>query len=135
MVKCSYFIPLENTRKIKVLWCFHGVWNGNHCVKSVQIRSFFWAVFSSIWLEYGDLRSKFPYSVRIQKNTDQKKFRIWTLFTQKWVKAYSMGGVRCVLDFQATTWKPKDRHVNPKWLLLQRDGIHSYFNSNWAQLK
>ena len=25
---------------------------------------------------------KSPYSVRIQENTDQKKIRIWTLFTQ-----------------------------------------------------
>ena len=28
------------------------------------------------------LRSKSPYSVRIWENTDQKKLRIWTLFTQ-----------------------------------------------------
>ena len=27
-----------------------------HCVKSVQIRSFFWFVFSRIRTEYGDLR-------------------------------------------------------------------------------
>ena len=32
--------------------------------------------------EYGDLQSKFPYSVRIQENTDKKKLLIWTLFTQ-----------------------------------------------------
>ena len=42
-----------------------------HCVKSVQIRSFFWSVFSCI-----------RNSVQIQENTDQKKLRIWTLFTQ-----------------------------------------------------
>ena len=30
----------------------------NHCVKSVQIRSFFWSKFSCIRTEYGDLRSK-----------------------------------------------------------------------------
>ena len=53
-----------------------------HCMKSAQIRSFFWSVFSCIWIEYGDLP---PYSVRIQENTEQKKFRIWTLFTQ-WKK-------------------------------------------------
>ena len=29
-----------------------------HCVKSVQIRSYFWSVFSCIRTEYGDLRSK-----------------------------------------------------------------------------
>ena len=43
-----------------------------HCVKSVQIRSFFWSVFSCI------------RTVRIKENTDQKKLRIWTLFTQWW---------------------------------------------------
>ena len=39
-----------------------------HCVKSVQIRSFFWSVFSCIRTEYEDS----PYSVGIQENTDQK---------------------------------------------------------------
>ena len=39
-----------------------------HCVKSVQIRSF--------------SGPYFLYSVRIQRNTDQKKLRIWTLFMQ-----------------------------------------------------
>ena len=38
-----------------------------HCVKSVQIRSFFWFVFARIWT---------------RENTNQKKHRIWTLFTQ-----------------------------------------------------
>ena len=53
-----------------------------HCMKSVQIRSFFWSVFSCIWTEYEDFRSKSPYSVRRRENTDQKKVRIWTLFSQ-----------------------------------------------------
>ena len=48
----------------------------------VQIRSFFWSVFSCIWTEYGDLLRKSLYSVQIQENADQKKLRIWTLFTQ-----------------------------------------------------
>ena len=51
------------------------------CVKSVQIRSFFWSIFSCIRTEYE--------SVRIQENTDQKKLRIWTLFTQcKFFKSF-----------------------------------------------
>ena len=41
-----------------------------HCVKSVQIRSYFWPVFCCIRTEYGDLRSIPPVS--IQENTDQK---------------------------------------------------------------
>ena len=32
---------------------------------SVQIRSFFWSVFSRIRTKYGDLQSKPPYSVQI----------------------------------------------------------------------
>ena len=55
-----------------------------HCVKSIEIRSFFWSVFSCNRTEYGDLRSKSPYSVRIHENTDQKNLRIWTLFTRWW---------------------------------------------------
>ena len=43
-----------------------------YCVKSVQIRKNFWSVFSCIQTEYIDLRSKSPYSVWIQGNTDQK---------------------------------------------------------------
>ena len=53
-----------------------------HCVKSVQIRSFLWSLFSCICAEYGYLRRKSLYSVRIQENKDQKKLRIWTLFRQ-----------------------------------------------------
>ena len=56
-----------------------------HCVKNVQIRSFFWSVFSHIRTEYGDLLCKPMYSVRMRKNKDQKKLRIYTLFTQ-WKK-------------------------------------------------
>ena len=41
---------------------------------------FFWSVLSRIWTEYGDLLSKYPYSVQIRENKDQKKLRIWTLF-------------------------------------------------------
>ena len=52
-----------------------------HCVKCVQMRSFFLSVFSRIRTEYGEIRSISPYSVRIQENTDQKKHHIWTLLT------------------------------------------------------
>ena len=53
-----------------------------HCVKSVQIRRFFWSVFSLIRNEYGEILHISLYSVRMWENTDQKKLRIWTLFTQ-----------------------------------------------------
>ena len=44
----------------------------SYCVNSVQIWSTFWSVFSCIRTEYGDLRWKSLYSVRMQENTDQK---------------------------------------------------------------
>ena len=43
-----------------------------HCVKSVQIRSFFCSAFSRIRTEYEEIRSKSPYSVRMRENTNQK---------------------------------------------------------------
>ena len=52
-----------------------------HCMKSAQIRSYFWFVFSHIWTEYGEIRSVSPYSIRMRENMDQKKLRISTLFT------------------------------------------------------
>ena len=53
-----------------------------HFVKSVQVRSFFWPVFSRIRTEYGEILRIYPYSVRMRENTDHKKLRIWTLFRQ-----------------------------------------------------
>ena len=41
-------------------------------MKSVQIRSYFWSVFSRIQTEYGEIRRISSYSDRIRKNTDQK---------------------------------------------------------------
>ena len=43
-----------------------------HYVEIVQIRSFFWSLFSWIQTVYGDLRSNSPHSVQLQENTDQK---------------------------------------------------------------
>ena len=43
-----------------------------HCVKSVQIHSYFWSVFSCIRTKYEELLRKSSYSVRIQEKTEQK---------------------------------------------------------------
>ena len=53
-----------------------------YCLKSVQIRSFSGPFFFCIRTEYGEMRSISPYSVRVRENTDQKKLRIWTIFTR-----------------------------------------------------
>ena len=41
-------------------------------VKSVQVRSLFWSVFSLIRTEYREILRISPYSVRMRENTDQK---------------------------------------------------------------
>ena len=51
-------------------------------MKIVQIRNFFWSVFSHIRTEYGEILRISPYSAQMQENTNLKKLRIWTLFTQ-----------------------------------------------------
>ena len=72
-------IHKKQTRNLSVLSKIYKVY---HCVKSVQIRSFFWSVFSRLRAEYGQRRRISPYSVQMQENANQKKLRIWTLFTQ-----------------------------------------------------
>ena len=63
----------------------------SHCVKSVQIRSFFWSVFSRIRTECGEIQSVFSYSVWIRENSDQKKnpyldiFHVVSLSKVLWV--------------------------------------------------
>ena len=49
---------------------------------------FFSGPYHSVFGLNTDLLRKSPYSVRIQKNADQKKLRIWALFTHHSVKKY-----------------------------------------------
>ena len=75
-------IDFDFPLKSLLLWVIVKAVTVKHCVKSVQIRRFFWSLFSRIWTEYGYLLRKSPYSVRVRENEDQKKLHIWTLFTQ-----------------------------------------------------
>ena len=74
-----------------------------HCVKNVQIRSFFWSVFSRIRTEYGEIQSISPYSVWMRENTDQKKHRIRTLSTQSLQLLVCMNWLN--FDPGAKTWR------------------------------
>ena len=67
-----------------------------------SIKSFFWSVFFCIRTDCGDLRSKSPYSVRMQETTDQKKLHIWTLSTH-WDTYY-------MIYIQALGFRAKTRH-------------------------
>ena len=47
--------------------------SGQHCAlrEKCLYSELFWSVFSSIWTEYGEIRSISPYSDQMLKNTDQ----------------------------------------------------------------
>ena len=84
--KKAYFWCKDPKRTSKISNSnFHNAFNFTerdnfYCVKIVQIRSFFWSVFSCIQSEYGDLLRKSPYLARIQEYMDQKKLRILDTF-------------------------------------------------------
>ena len=59
-----------------------------HCVKIVQIRSFFWSVFSRTRTEYGEILRISPYSVQMRKKNGPEKLRISTLFRQYLYQKY-----------------------------------------------
>ena len=61
--------------------------------KVSKYKVFFCSVFSCIRTEYVDLLRKSPYLVQIQENADNKKLRIWTLFTQRLIS--------CILPFSS----------------------------------
>ena len=77
-----YYHILHNKKTAKIVQRKTQSPHQIHCVKSVQIRSIFWSVFSRIWTEYGEILRISPYSARMWENTDQKILRIWTLFRQ-----------------------------------------------------
>ena len=79
-----------NERKIELRWFYmsHYIWNISDICKTCNIR-----LNIPLRLLTITLREKSPnmefflvfiflYSVRIQENTDKKKLRIWTFFTQ-----------------------------------------------------
>ena len=105
----------------------------DRCVKNVQIRSLFWSVFSRICTEYGEIQSISPYSARMRENTDQKKLRICTLFTQ-WI--FSNDKKQCMFAKITTCeiWKSSSgifvfllKTLPKTAVLIQLTTIYSYF--------
>ena len=74
-------IPAEERLAIGLSFMAIGDLWLTHCVKSVQIRSFSGPYFPAFGLNTERYAISL-YSVRMWKNTNQKKLRIWTLFTQ-----------------------------------------------------
>ena len=113
-----------------------------HCVKSVQIQSYFWCAFSCTRTEYGDLLRISPYSIRVQENTDLKKLPIWTLFKQ-WnntINDWSEGSISswtgmyfkltCVYSAFSENWEKK---IHKLWTNIHSVNIkfpQMYFCTN-----
>ena len=81
-------------------------------MKIVQIRRFFWAVFSRIRIEYRDLRSKSPYSVQIGENTDQKNLHILTS------KIFQEKNPHLTFSDKKDFLKPHEKILLPKMLAI-----------------
>ena len=93
--------------------------------QTVRDPSFFWSVFSHIWTKYEHLKSKSLYSVQMRENVDQKKLRIWALFTQRLENK----------NFSYITWKKFSESPNgccfikffhPKMLPLNSENPTNY---------
>ena len=82
------------------------------------MRNFFWSVFSRIRSEYGEIICISSYSARMLENKDQKKLRIWTLFTQwywNWTGLLNWSLWKSYrFFFPHGTWKD-DSALHKKW--------------------
>ena len=80
---------------------------------------FFWSVSSRIRIEYGDIRSISPYSVRIWENTDQKNSK-YEHFSrnESWVGTNFIVQVFLLLSL-STKWWLGLRHLKSVWKILQ----------------
>ena len=74
-----------------------------------------------------DLPRKSPYSVRIRENTDHKKLRIWTLFTQ-WNKEHDHDDISI-----RTLPHGSSAVVKPSSLISRNRLIQENFSCNWKK--
>ena len=126
--------------------CFFSLIPSKHCVKSVQIPSFFWSAFSRIWTEYGKIRTrKNPVFGHISRNETLwyfsdifRKYRKGTLIkTRVDVRMKNLGikGLtkqNFVLKFLLIfDWFSK-RKKTKKWVVL--NGQHSKWSNISARV-
>ena len=74
---CEIFTPTV----LKKYWLRRNFRNSTeimHCVKSVQMRSFFWSIFFRIRSEYGEIQS--DHTVRSDGNVSSERKAIWLMW-------------------------------------------------------
>ena len=92
-----------------------------HCMKCVQIRSYFWSVFSRIRTEYREILR----ILQLRENTDQKKLRIWTLSMQ-WLEldlTMEMIQKPCLLGLARILHKVLNMKCE-EWKQIKRKPLH-----------
>ena len=118
--------------------------SSEHCVKSVEIRSFFWSVFCCIWTEYWEIRSlsvfrpnsgkygpeKTPYldtfhAVERFRNTLWK----WTI-TKRFLYYTSLSLHIATGAFLGNFWKFSESVFLPNDLFKRRDDKHGLSSTN-----
>ena len=92
------------------------------CMKSVQVRNFFLVC---IFLH--------PHSVQIQENTDQKKLRIWTLFT-KWSSMLLKGVSRTLCNISDETFSKVINIWKPLTVSVKRSILDVWFGSEYVSV-
>ena len=90
--------------------------------RNVSKYGFFWSVFSCIRTKYGKIPGISPYSVRMRENTDQRKFRISTLFMQrKKSKTYILDMFEYPSECSGSVWYTINH------------GSHWYYRTNYVE--
>ena len=97
-----------------------------HCVESVQIPTSFGSIFSRIWTECGKIRSISSYSVRMRKNTDQSKLRIYALLKTKYWFCSSKMQQQGIASYENMSGKD-----NKKQEGIRRMKGHYYLEKYW----
>ena len=88
-------------------------------MKSVQMRSFFWSIFSPFF------HGVSLYSVRMRENTDQKKIRIWTLFMRWHFIGNAVTKHQRTYRYALVLQTP---YIDPKYLAIKY--FNAYFDGN-----
>ena len=116
----------------KCLYCWQLSWFVIHCAKIIQIRSSFWSVFFRNWTEYGDFRSKSPYSVRIRKIRTRIN-SVFGHFSLSDTHCFEIED-QCCLSYTFVWHKCVNKCIKFKWLEICVTGVSGCWFYLWEIL-